>query len=315
MSTLFLDRKDLALAYEGDCLVLLEEGQRKGTVPLKLLERVVIRGQATLASNLLGALAERNIGVLLLSGRQHRATAMLLGKPHNDVARRLAQYRWFLQDDERRRLSRWAVLAKLRASRRLLTAALEKRPDQRKALWNGIQTLDALLDRLRRDDGDISLESLRGIEGSGSAAHFAAYQSLFAPSLGFHNRNRRPPKDPVNACLSLGYTLLHFDAVRACHETGLEPYVGFYHEPAFARESLACDFIEALRPELDRWVWRLFRERLLRAEDFSDDNGHCLLNKTGRKCFYAEYETFARPIRRLLRRYGHALARRLLDAR
>jgi CRISPR-associated protein Cas1 len=63
----------------------------------------------------------------------------------------------------------------------------------------------------------------------------------------------------VNACLSLGYTLLHFDAVRACHETGLEPYVGFYHEPAFARESLACDFIEALRPKVDEWVWRLLR--------------------------------------------------------
>jgi CRISPR-associated protein Cas1 len=314
MGTLFLDRKDLALAYEGDCLVLIEEGRRKGTVPLKLLERVVIRGQATLAANLLGALAEHNIGVLLLSGRQHRATAMLLGKPHNDVKRRLAQYRWFLDDAERRKLSRWVVLAKLRAARRFLSFALENRPDQRKALWSGIKTLDGLLQQLRSEDRGFSLESLRGIEGSGTAAHFAAYQSLFAPSLAFTNRNRRPPKDPVNACLSLGYTLLHFDAVRACHETGLEPYVGFYHEPAFARESLACDFIEALRPKVDAWVWRLFRERLLRGEDFSDDNGHCLLNKNGRKRFYAEYEIFARPLRRLLRRYGHALAKRLLGA-
>jgi len=76
---------------------------------------------------------------------------------------------------------------------------------------------------------------------------------------------------------------------------------------------LASDFIETQRAELDLLVWRLFRERLLRADHFSDDNGHVLLNKSGRQIFYAQYELFAKPVRRLLRRYGHALSQRFVS--
>lgn len=313
MSTLFLDRKDLSLAFEGQCIALYEQGKKRGTVPLHLLERVVMRGQVTLDTRLLGALAEKNIGVLMLSGRNHRSVAMLLGKPHNDSRRRVAQYACYLDKSARLNLSRRLVKAKLRSQKCLLTTALAQRPDLRNALSSGIATLDGILAQLTVDADTGSVEQLRGFEGGGAAAYFKAYCALFAPSLQFTSRQRRPPTDPVNACLSLGYTLLHFDAVKACHESGLDPYIGFFHDPAFGRESLACDVIEPLRAELDGLIWRLFRERVLRTENFADDNGKILLNKTGRQHFYAEYEVFARPVRRLLRRYGHALAQGFAD--
>jgi len=176
----------------------------------------------------------------------------------------------------------------------------------------GIGTLNTIMSQLQASTGEVSVEQLRGYEGSGAAAYFKAYCQLFAPSLQFNSRQRRPPPDPVNACLSLGYTLMHFDAVKGCHESGLDPFIGFFHDPAFGRESLACDFIEMLRAELDSFVWRLFRERILRPESFSGENGKVLLNKSGRQRFYAEYELFARPIRRLLRRYGYSLAQRFV---
>ncbi|MEZ5581400.1 MAG: CRISPR-associated endonuclease Cas1 [Candidatus Competibacteraceae bacterium] len=107
----------------------------------------------------------------------------------------------------------------------------------------------------------------------------------------------------------MGYTLLHFEAVRAAYGAGLDPLLGFFHEPAYGRESLACDLVEPLRPRLDAWVWQQFRQRHLREEHFLQDKGACLLDKTGRQHFYAGYEFWAPPVRRYLRRQSYRLAR------
>lgn len=310
MSSLYLDRKNLGIKLDGQALALYEDGARKGSVPLHLLDRIVLRGNVQIESRLLGALSERNIGLLVLSGRYTEATAMLAGQSHSDGLRRMGQY--YVSEDEQLRspLARWLVIVKVRAQLRLIKRALEQRADLRYPLTSSIQTLSGILGQLRNDQGVISLESLRGYEGAAAAAYFSGFTQLFAPSLNFSGRNKRPPPDPVNACLSLGYTLLHYDAVRACHIVGLDSMLGFYHDISFGRESLACDLMEPLRPVMDNWVWQLFRGRELRSEHFSDDNGRCLMNKTGRQRFYAFYESKASSSRRLLRRYAHALSKR-----
>ena len=155
------------------------------------------------------------------------------------------------------------------------------------------------------------IDSLRGIEGAAAAAYFEAFTSLFPPSLEFTGRNKRPPRDPVNACLSLAYTLVHFEAVAASYAAGLDPLLGLYHEPAFGRESLASDLIEPLRPHADAWVWSLFRERVLTGEHFHNDKGAVLLGKTGRQYFYTRFENFAHPLRRLLRLEAFRTVKRL----
>jgi CRISPR-associated protein Cas1 len=281
-------------------------------VPLHLLDRVVLRGNVQLESRVLGALSERNIGLLVLSGRNTEATAMLAARSHSDSMRRLGQYRTSLDEGLRIPLARWLVLVKVRGQQRLLHDALAARADLRHPLTSTLQTLNGIIGQLREDTFDLSLASLRGFEGAAAAAYFGGYAHLFADALNFTGRKKRPPPDPVNVCLSLGYTLLHYDAVRACHTVGLDAMLGFYHDLCFGRESLACDLMEPLRPLMDRWVWQMFRERQLRVEHFSDDNGRCQMNKAGRQCFYAFYESRAGSARRLLRRYGYALAKRYL---
>ena len=312
MSSLYLDRKNLAVKLDGQALALYEDGVKKGTVPLHLLDRVVLRGNVQLESRLLGALSERHIGLLVLSGRNTEATAMLAARSHGDSLRRLGQYQTSLDEGLRKPLARWLVLVKVRDQQRLLRVALAARADLRHPLSSALQTLNGISGQLREDTLDLSLASLRGFEGAAAAAYFGAYVHLFADSLNFTGRKKRPPPDPVNVCLSLGYTLLHYDAVRACHIVGLDTMLGFYHDVSFGRESLACDLMEPLRPLMDRWVWQLFRERQLRVEHFSNDNGRCQMNKAGRQCFYAFYESQAGSARRLLRRYGYALAKRCL---
>jgi len=156
-----------------------------------------------------------------------------------------------------------------------------------------------------------ALAALRGLEGAAARAHFSGLAAVLPPALGFAGRNRRPPRDPANVCLSLGYSLLHVEAVQACHIAGLDPLLGFYHRPAFGRESLASDLIEPLRGAADVWAWQLLRERRLREEHFSFDKGACLLGKAGRASFYAAWAGESRPWRRWLRQRAVTLARHL----
>lgn len=314
MSTLYLDRKNLAIKLDSEAIALYESGERRGTVPLHMLERVVVRGNVEFESRVFGAFSERKIAVMFLSGRNNRINAMSFNHSHNDVNRRLAQFRAFFQPAHRFGLALNLVKAKVQNQRQCLQDAMASRPDLRKPLFTALETISSILQKLEQLQADsATIDQLRGYEGSAAAAYFSGYTQLFPSSLGFDKRVKRPPTDPVNACLSLGYTLLHFEAVSICLATGLEPLLGFYHEPAFGRESMACDMIEPVRARLDGLIWRLFRERQLGNDHFVTDKGRCLLNKAGRKRFYAHYEVFAVPIRRLLRLYGHRLANSYLQ--
>jgi CRISPR-associated protein Cas1 len=90
--------------------------------------------------------------------------------------------------------------------------------------------------------------------------------------------------------------------------------IGYFHEITFGRESLACDLVELIRPRLDGLAWELFRTRRLTADHFKRDDDACLLGKAGRQQFFRDYEPFARPIRRLLRRLTAKLANHLAAA-
>jgi CRISPR-associated protein Cas1 len=261
----------------------------------------------------LGRLAEAGIATILLGARTSRRVAILLGPPHRDASVRLAQFSRALDDAWCTAFSRALVLGKARAQLRLLRSAMEERPELRKPLFDAIASVETCARALAANPA-CGLDRIRGFEGACAAAYLSGYCALFAGSLQFHNRNRRPPRDPVNAALSLTYTLLHFDAVRAAYAAGLDPMVGFYHRVAHGRESLACDLIEPLRPRADAFVRSLFGERTLRGEHFAIDKGACLLGKAGREKFYTAWEGYAALPRRWLRRQCASLAASLRDS-
>ena len=308
MSTLYLDRKDLTLAYDAGQLALIVAGERVRHVPTALIERVVVHARTSLDTSVLSGLAHDGIALLVLSPRHGRRMAIVLGAPHNDAAIRVAQCVRFRDEAWRLAWSRRLVSRKVRASLQLIDQLLTARPDCRYPLTRAAERLRPLASAARTAAG---LGQLRGIEGSAAAGYFEGFCSVFPASLDFTGRNRRPPRDPVNACLSLAYTLSHFEAVRAAHAAGLDPFVGFYHGLSFGRESLASDLIEPVRAHIDHWVWTLFRDRQLVADHFNRDKGACLLGKTGRGLFYREYEAAAGPLRRALKRSAAALAKAL----
>jgi CRISPR-associated protein Cas1 len=234
--------------------------------------------------------------VIVLSGRKG-TPSLLLGRPHNDAARRVNQYRLSLDTDYCLRFSRAIVTAKLVGQLEFIRERKEASPMHRYPLSVCERHIENLVGQI---DDQKSIAALRGQEGAAAAFYFEALSEILPEKLCFHCRNRRPPRDPVNAMLSLTYTLLHAEAVLALYGAGLDPFIGFYHALDFGRESLACDIMEALRPQADRFVLALFRQETLTADDFSFTSTGCLLGKAGRGRYYAAYETHAEHFRREL---------------
>lgn len=296
MTSLYVDRRGVELEIDGEALVFRENGARTGTVPLSPLSRVFLRGDVILRTSVLGKLGARGIGVIVLSGRKAEPT-MLLARPHNDAARRVAQYRLSQDSAFCLEFSRTLVLDKVNAQRTYISSLREHEFCHRYELTLVLRALDEMLPRIMQM---AAIASLRGIEGAASAAHFRGLAAVAPPRLHFSQRNRRPPRDPFNAVLSLGYTLLHTEAVLALYGSGLDPFIGFYHQLDFGRESLACDLVEPLRVEVDSFVLQLFRKEILRPEYFSTTESGCLMGKSVRPAFYEAWENLAERLRKTL---------------
>jgi CRISPR-associated protein Cas1 len=152
--------------------------------------------------------------------------------------------------------------------------------------------VDAVERHLRGLENCTSLEKLRGIEGAAAAAYFRAFASLVPPDLGFSGRNRRPPRDPVNALLSFGYVLAGNELQSLLDGIGFDPYIGFLHQLDYGRPSLALDLLEEFRPALvDRFTARLLNLGILSRTDFtSGRDGGLYLDREGKRRYFAEYE-------------------------
>ena len=288
MSTVYIDHRNADIDVDGDRLVVRVAGERKGTVPLRLVERVVVASSARLASRMITRLKSLGIG-LVVAGTRFGQGAVGVVAASGDTARRLGQYE--LARDPARRLvvARELVARKIDGQAALLHSLLARRRGEARLLADGRGRLLAAAEHLRNGSGH-DLASLLGHEGASAAAYFAAFATAFAPALQFGGRNRRPPRDPVNVCLSIGYTMLHFEALQAAVRAGLDPLIGVYHDARPGRDSLACDLVEPVRVAVDGFVHDLFAENVLRPENFTSDGERCTLGKAGRTAFYRAFE-------------------------
>jgi CRISPR-associated endonuclease Cas1 len=128
------------------------------------------------------------------------------------------------------------------------------------------------------------IEELMGVEGSLRREYYAAWERKLPAPLGFRERNRRPPLDPVNAMLSYGNSILYGLSVPPIGKAGLYPDVGFLHEPGARRYSLALDVSEIFKPLIvDCAIWDLIGKEAFSADWFEKTSLGCFMNKEGRK--------------------------------
>jgi CRISPR-associated protein Cas1 len=210
-----------------------------------------------------------------------------------NVFTRVAQFRAAENAAFTLKLARQFVAGKIRNHRTLL-------------MRNHIEPPEVDIRRLREASGDAlrapRLEALLGVEGAAAAVYFAAFSGMLKQTNGgepesvfafnFQDRNRRPPRDPVNALLSLGYSLLAKDCTIAAQVVGFDPYVGYLHRPRFGRPALALDIMEEFRPLIaDSVVLTLVNNRMLDSRHFVAAGRSINLTPAGRKIFFEVYET------------------------
>lgn len=319
MATVYIDHAGSTLRTDSGVLIVDTgvDGVRPIRLPLGLIERVVMRAEVTLTSSVLCALTEAGVSVVMLGGRRGERVAHTVGAWHNDASVRVAQSINSVDTVRSAALALHFVARKVTRQRASIDLIAAGRPDLRKVCFDASATLgrcETTLTGTPSGSSALTVESLRGLEGAAAAAYFPAYFAAFPPSLGARNRKRRPPPDPVNATLSLAYTLLASIAVRACWIVGLDPAVGFLHGLSHGRASMACDLMEPWRPAVDVWVWQQFQSRDLRAEHFgTDGSGACLLGKAGRSHFYRAFEPVGRHLERAMRRHARLIRTHLLS--
>lgn len=312
MGTLYIDRKDTHICLDGNALAFYTNGKRDGMVPIGPLKRVVVVGKITIETPVLHRLSSDNISVIFLSGKSMRFCGMLHGRLHNNAIVRLKQYEKSTQSAYALQFSNQIVREKITRQIALLDEIKKERNDLRFEMTEAINTIGSIIDKIQ---SATSIPSLMGLEGGASATYFGAFVKAFSPSLNFTKRTRRPPKDPVNAMLSLCYTLLHYELVREIEIIGLDPTIGFYHSFEYGRESLACDLVEIFRIDVDSFVYTLFRNADFTKRDFSenDERPGCYLKKNSRTRFYPLYEDWAKQIRQSLVKTVRDIARTITD--
>jgi CRISPR-associated protein Cas1 len=312
-NTLYIDTQGAYIRKRGERLIVEHEGQELRDIPLLKLDQVVLVGNVSLSAPILRLLLAQGIPVTYLSV-QGRYCGSTLSPETRNALLRISQHDTRHSPTRSLELAKRFVIGKLTNMRTLIMrrARGKKREESQgeggngngkmdngglEANTAGPVDLDTVAWQLKRWIGAVhgadSLETLLGIEGSGSAAYFRCFGSFLKGRWGFdfEKRTRRPPRDPVNALLSLAYTLLLGDLVSACHIVGLDPYVGFLHAPRYGRASLALDLMEEFRPIVaDSLVVTFINNGQVDPDDFEQLQGGFFLKENARKRFYAAYE-------------------------
>lgn len=296
MTYLYVDRKDAILSLSENRIVIKANGEA-AKLPVNQIDKIILKAPALIEASLLAKLYSIGCGILILSGRKGEPTARMACFPHKEVLRRYKQLETL--NDEIKMISLALPFIKSKINGQLKT--INKITKYKKTNRDIIKARQQIETIFHSVSGANTLDQLRGYEGAASKAYWPAYACLFPKSLNMTGRNRRPPKDPVNALLSLSYTLAHYEAVTAIEILGLDPMIGSIHAPAYGRESLASDLIEPIRPAIDLWVWELFYNHHLRPENFSYKDGTCIIGKSGRGIFYEIWEEKSTNWKRWLR--------------
>lgn len=293
LNTLFVTSEDVYLSLEGENVLANRDKTVVARYPLHTLQTIVSFSYAGASPALMGACAEKGIGLAFCTPRG-RFLARVCGENNGNVLLRREQYR--AADDPGRSclIARTMIFGKLSNSAASIQRTLRDHAP-RVADCGLEEAAGQIRDLLPMVLDAVDLDALRGLEGVGASAYFGVFDHLVLnrkEDFFFHGRNRRPPLDRVNALLSFAYSLLAHDCASALESVGLDAYVGFLHRDRPGRQSLALDLMEELRPCMaDRFVLTFINNRMVRPEDFqTQDSGAVLLTEEGRKKFLKAWQ-------------------------
>jgi CRISPR-associated protein Cas1 len=297
---LYLNTPGYRVGCKDEVLTVKDKDKLIDEVRMRDVSHVALFGNVQISTQAIQSLCEQEVPVTYFSmgGWFYGITR---GHAMKNVFLRMEQFRLAREEKTCLALARQFVHGKIRNHRTLL-------------MRNHLEPPEAIIGKLKRASEDAlaanSIEELLGIEGAAASQYFQQFGGMVKveddlPGLGltcentkqrmfnfnFNHRNRRPPTDPVNAMLSLAYSMLAKDCTLAALAVGFDPYLGFYHQPRFGRPALGLDLMEEFRPLIaESTVLSCINNRVVTDKDFVKAGQAVNLTAPGRKRFFQTYE-------------------------
>jgi CRISPR-associated protein Cas1 len=275
------------IGQRGEQLVVSLKGEEVRKIPGQQVRAIYCYGAIQMTAKAVETCLDLGIDVSYFSPAG-RFIGLLRGLPASGVDARRGQYRLFELPGVRLQLAREVIRAKIHNQRVMLMRNGDVPERVSRLMANFRDATESARD----------MTELLGIEGNAAAIYFEQFDTMLklgsagvSPAEKWHfdwrGRNRRPPRDPVNALLSLGYSMLAKELTGVCHSVGLDPFLGFMHQPRYGRPALALDLMEEFRPLVaDSVAISLLNRGELGPEDFIKSANGTFLNDAGRKRFW-----------------------------
>ena len=314
----YVQTQGAVVGKSGDQLEVKQKGQALQKVRLMEVSQLSLFGNVQVTTQALRELCDRNIPICYFSyGGWFQGITN--GMSHKNVELRCRQYLGAMTPETALSIARQLVFGKIKNCRTLL------RRNHREPPPAVLTELDRLANRARTAP---ALDTLLGIEGAAARAYFSEFPGMIKArdlAFDFRGRNRRPPKDPVNAVLSFLYAMLIKQAMVTALTVGFDPYLGFYHQPRYGKPALALDLVEEFRPLIaDSVCLSLINNGELGPEHFITRGDATALTQSGRRKVIEAYERrmdslvthplfgYAVSYRRILEMQARLLSRHLL---
>jgi CRISPR-associated protein Cas1 len=319
MAVLYLTEQGSIVRKTSDRLIVEKNHETLLEVPCLKLDTLLIYGNVQVTTQALAELLDHGIELAFLS-MSGKLRGQLTPPKAKNIPLRMRQYDLARSEAFCLRLARTLVAAKIGNSLAVVSRFRENHPE--KVSREEVRELRESAAGVERA---ASLESLLGTEGSAAARYFSALGKMVPAEMGFDGRNRRPPRDPLNALLSFGYVLVGQELQSLLDAMGFDPYLGFYHQVDYGRPSLALDLLEEFRaPLVDRFSTTLLNTEVLRKDDFfTTAEGGVELHREAMKRYFTAYQKeLTMPLslggeqlsfRHLFRRQAERLAHTLMD--
>lgn len=293
LNTLYVTTQQAYLKKEGESVVVIIGSEIKLRLPIHTLDGIVTFGAVSVSPYLLHHCAKNNVTVSYFS-EYGNFLARVQGPVAGNVLLRRQQFR--MADDEAvcLEISKSMLKGKIHNSRAVIRRTL--RDHSEKVDIEKLRFVELRMSHcINKIDRMADIDSLRGIEGDTAGNYFSVFPQMIITDdrdFSFSDRNKRPPKDPVNALLSYIYTVLSHDCRSALEGVGLDPYVGFLHKDRPGRSGLALDLMEEFRSFLaDRLALTLINRKQLSGKDFIfSESGAVVMKEDTRKIILSEWQ-------------------------
>lgn len=283
---LYVQEQGATVGKRGEMLVIQKSGEELARVRLRDVSQLVLCGRIGVSAATIHLLCEAAVPIVHLSAG-HWFYGITHGITLRNAFDRAAQFRAASDPGRVLAFARAIIAAKGANQRTLLNRNAQPKPE------GTIERMAMFLRKLEHAGG---VDEVLGLEGNLASLYFGSFSALLRPrdfdaEWAFEERNRRPPRDPVNALLSFGYALLAKECTVALLAEGLDPWWGLYHQPRHGRPALALDLMEEFRPlVVDSAVITAVNTGMVTARDFVRSGAACVLTASGRKAFIRAYE-------------------------